>query len=30
LVFAGLMASYDLMTVVKVIELRRRQRGLPL
>ena len=30
LLFACLMASYDLMTVVKVIELRRRQRGLPL
>jgi hypothetical protein len=30
LVFAALMATYDLMTVVKVIELRRRQRGLPL
>ncbi|MFM7641269.1 MAG: glycosyltransferase family 2 protein [Cyanobium sp.] len=30
LLFAALMASYDLMTVVKVIELRRRRRGLPL
>jgi len=25
-----LMASYDLITVVKVIELRRRRKGLPL
>jgi hypothetical protein len=30
LLFASLMACYDLMTVVKVIELRRRRRGLPL
>lgn len=30
LLFALLMAGYDLITVVKVIELRRRRRGLPL
>ncbi|MFN9623615.1 MAG: glycosyltransferase family 2 protein [Cyanobacteriota bacterium] len=30
LLFASLMACYDLMTVVKVIERRRRRRGLPL
>lgn len=30
LLFALLMAGYDLITVVKVIELRRRARGLPL
>ena len=30
LLFALLMAGYDLMTVVKVIELRRRSKGLPL
>ncbi len=30
LVFALLMAGYDLITVIKVIELRRRARGLPL
>lgn len=30
LLFAFLMASYDLITVVKVIELRRRRKGLPL
>ena len=30
LLFAFLMASYDLITVVKVIELRRKRKGLPL
>jgi hypothetical protein len=30
LLFSLLMAGYDLITVVKVIELRRRERGLPL
>jgi len=30
LLFALLMATYDLITVVKVIEIRRRARGLPL
>jgi glycosyltransferase involved in cell wall biosynthesis len=30
LLFAFLMAGYDLMTVVKVIEYRRRSKGLPL
>jgi glycosyltransferase involved in cell wall biosynthesis len=30
LLFALLMATYDLITVVKVIEIRRRSRGLPL
>ena len=29
LLFALLMAGYDLITVVKVIELQRRARGLP-
>lgn len=30
LLFAFLMASYDLITVVKVIEMRRKRKGLPL
>jgi hypothetical protein len=30
LLFALLMAGYDLITVVKVIQLRRQRRGLPL
>jgi len=30
LVFALLMAGYDLITVIKVIERRRQREGLPL
>jgi len=30
LLFALMMSGYDLMTVVKVIEIQRMQKGLPL